>query len=63
MTHECLPSVTHEWGTEEGDDLGGGARALVQGEGGGMESGKEEGRDTSHSWYPALDVCLAGLGA
>ena len=60
MTHECLPSETHEWGTVEGDDLGEGAGGVAEGEGGGMESGKEEGRDTSHSWYPALSLCLAG---
>ena len=28
-----------------------------------MESGKEEGRDTSCDWYTALGVCLAGGGA
>ena len=46
-----------DWG---GDDLGEGARALVLGKEGEMGSGKEEGRDISHSWYPALSLCLAG---
>ncbi|ERJ69522.1 hypothetical protein HMPREF1556_01937 [Porphyromonas sp. oral taxon 278 str. W7784] len=63
MTHEYLPSETHEWGLKRRDDLGEGAWALVLGEGGGMESEKKKGGIPVTAGIPPLVYAWLGLGA
>ena len=60
VSHECLPSETHEWGNEEGNNLDEGAQVVAEGEGGGWGAEKKKGGIPVTAGIPPLVYAWLG---